>query len=98
MRITRRNLDISIPGCQEIREYGDFVVSSHIKCPQQVFYDVIQAMEECGNVESTLRNRAYFVSLGWETRNFSILIRAQGAGQKAGPVSSNKDSVTDQGA
>jgi hypothetical protein len=34
---TRRNLDSSVPRYQEIREHGDFVVSSLIKCPQPVF-------------------------------------------------------------
>jgi hypothetical protein len=58
---------------------------------------VIQSMAEYGYAESTLRDRAYFISLGWEIRNFSILIRARGAGQKVWTVSSNKDSVTGQG-
>ena len=49
-------------------------------------------MEEYGHAESTLRNRNYFISLGWEIRNFSIIKRTWGAGQKLQQVSSNKDS------
>jgi len=53
---------------------------------------VIQAMEEYGHVESTLRNRTYLISLGEEIRNFSILIRNRSARKKLQAVSSNKDS------
>ena len=52
----------------------------------------MQAVEEYVHAEITLRNRTYFSSLGWKIRNFSILIRIPGAGQKVQPVSSNKDS------
>jgi hypothetical protein len=49
-------------------------------------------MEEYGHAESTLRNKTYFSSLGWEIGNFSNLIRTRGGGQKIQPFSSNKDS------
>ena len=48
-------------------------------------------MVEYGHSESTLINRTYLISLQWEVRNFSILIRTRGAGQKLQSVSSNKD-------
>ena len=54
---------------------------------------VSQAMEEYDHAESTLRNRTYFNSLGWEIRNFSILVRYRSAGQKLQPVSFTKDSA-----
>jgi hypothetical protein len=52
---------------------------------------VVQAMEKCGHAENKLWNRTYFISLWWKIRNFSILTRARSAGQKAQPVSSEKN-------
>ena len=53
---------------------------------------VIQAIEEYGHTESTLRYRTSFISLWREIRNFSILIRTRDAGHKVPPVPSNKES------
>jgi len=61
-----------IPGRKKIREHAILFFHLHIKCPQPFFCYVIQAMESCGHAESTLGNRTYFISVGWEIRNFSI--------------------------
>jgi hypothetical protein len=49
-------------------------------------------MEEYSHAKITLRYRTHVISLGWGIRNYSVIIRTRGAGQKLQPVSSNKDS------
>ena len=52
---------------------------------------VIQAMKVYDQAESTLRNRSYLISLGWNIRNFNHFPWNRDASKKVQAVSSTKD-------